>query len=48
MAVEWDGVCGGLECDFNILAEEVDKQLDVLGVQINDWANGFGDGREIP
>ena len=48
MAVEWDGVCGGLECDFNILAEEVEKQLDVLDAQISDWAKGFGDGREIP
>ena len=47
MAVEWDGLCGGLECDFNILAEEVEKQLDVLDAQIKDWAEGFGDGREM-
>jgi len=47
MAVEWDGLCGSLECDFNILAEEVEKQLDVLDAQIKDWAEGFGDGREM-
>ncbi|EPY5355051.1 hypothetical protein ACXDTJ_003753 [Klebsiella quasipneumoniae] len=47
MAVEWDGLCGGLECDFNILAKEVEKQLDVLDAQIKDWAEGFGDGREM-
>jgi hypothetical protein len=47
MAVEWDGLCGGLECDFNILAEEAEKQLDVLDAQIKDWAEGVGDGREM-
>lgn len=47
MAVEWDGLCGGLECDFNILAEEVEKPLGVLDAQIKDWADGFGDGREM-
>lgn len=47
MAVEWDGLCGGLECDFNILAEDVEKQLDVLDAQISDWGKGFGDGREF-
>ena len=47
MAVEWDGACGGLECDFNILAEDAEKQLDVLDAQIKDWAEGFGDGREM-
>lgn len=46
MSVEWDGLSGGLECDFNMLAEEVDKQLDVLDLQVADWAKGYGDGRE--
>lgn len=46
MAVEWDGLCGGLECDFNMLAEEVEKQLAVLDEQIADWAKGVVDGRE--
>lgn len=46
MAVEWDGLCGGLECDFNMLAEEVEKQLAVLDEQIADWAKGMGDGSE--
>ncbi len=47
MAVEWDGLSGGLECDFNMLAEEVEKQLDVLDQQIEDWTKGYGDGREV-
>lgn len=47
MAVEWDGLCGGLECDFNMLAEDVEKQLDVLNTQISDWGKGLGDGREF-
>lgn len=46
MAVEWDGLSGGLECDFNMLAEDVEKQLTVLDEQIADWAKGFSDGRE--
>lgn len=46
MSVEWDGLSGGLECDFNMLAEEIDKQLDVLDAQIGDWTKGYGDGRE--
>jgi len=25
----------------------VEKQLDVLDAQIKDWAEGFGDGREM-
>lgn len=45
--VEWDGLSGGLECDFNMLAEEVEKQLDVLDLQVADWAKGYGDGREV-
>lgn len=48
MAVEWDGLCGGLEYDFNMQAEDVAKQLTVLDEQIADWGKGFGDGREIP
>lgn len=47
MAVEWDGISGGLECDFNMLAEEVEKQLTELDEQIADWGKGFGDGREF-
>ncbi|HHT2664503.1 TPA: hypothetical protein ACTYSP_004168 [Citrobacter freundii] len=47
MSVEWDGLSGGLECDFNMLTEEVEKQLDVLDAQITDWAEGYGDGREM-
>lgn len=47
MSAEWDGLSGGLECDFNMLAEEVEKQLDVLDAQIADWAKGYGDGREV-
>lgn len=47
MAVEWDGISGGLECDFNMLAEEVEKQLTVLDELIADWGKGFGDGREF-
>lgn len=30
-----------------MLAEEVEKQLDVHDVQIIDWAEGYGDGREV-
>ena len=47
MAVEWGGLSGGLECDFNMLVEEVEKQLDVLDQQIVDWRKGYGDGREV-
>lgn len=47
MAVEWDGFSGGLECDFNMLAEDVEKQLAVLDEQIADWGTGLGDGREF-
>ena len=47
MSVEWDGLSGGLECGFNMLAEEVEKQLDILDTQITDWAEGYGDGREV-
>ena len=47
MSVEWDGLSGGLECDFNMLAEKVEKQLDVLDAQIGDWTKGYGDGREV-
>lgn len=46
MAVEWDGLSGGLECDFNMLAEEVEKQLAVLDEQVADWAKGVSNGRE--
>ena len=47
MSVEWDGLSGGLESDFNMLAEETEKQLDVLDAQIGDWTKGYGDGREV-
>ena len=40
MAIEWNGLSGSLECDFNMLAEEVEKQLDVLDQQVADWAKG--------
>lgn len=46
MSVEWDRLSGGLECDFNMLAEEIEKLLDVLDTQIGDWTKGYGDGRE--
>lgn len=46
MSVEWDGLNGGLECDFNKLAE-VEKQLNVIDAQITDWADRYGDGREV-
>ncbi|MCK7310537.1 hypothetical protein [Enterobacter quasiroggenkampii] len=46
MAVEWDGLSGGLECDFNMLAEEVEKQMAVLDEQVADWAKGVSNGRE--
>ena len=47
MSVEWDGLSGGLECDFYMLAEETEKQLDVLDAQMGDWTKGYGDGREV-
>lgn len=47
ITVEWDGLSGGLECDFNMLAEEVEKQLDVPDQQIADRAKGYGDSREV-
>ena len=47
MSVEWDGLNGGLKCDFNMLAEEVEKQLDVPDAQITEWADRYGDGREV-
>ena len=47
MSVKWDALIGGLECDFNMLAEEVEKQLDIPDAQITDRAAGYGDGREV-
>lgn len=47
MSAEWDGLSGGLACDFNMLTEELAKQLDVPDLQIADWAEGYGDGREV-
>lgn len=47
MSVKWDRLSGGLECDFNMLAEEMEKQLDVLDAQITHWAEGYGDVREV-
>ncbi|WP_158780849.1 hypothetical protein [Pantoea sp. BAV 3049] len=46
MAIEWDGLSGGLECDFNLLAESLLPQLDVLDMQIRDWSEGVGDREE--
>lgn len=46
MATEWDGVSGAMECGFNMLAEDVKKQLAVLDEQIADWAKGVVDGRQ--
>lgn len=46
MAVVWDGLSSGQECNFNMLAEEVEKQLAVLDEQVADWAKGVSDGRE--
>ncbi len=43
MAIEWDGLSGGLECDFNLLAESLLPQLDVLDMQIRDWSEGSCD-----
>lgn len=43
MAIEWDGLCGGLECDFNMLADALQPQLDILDMQIRDWSEGTGD-----
>lgn len=36
------GCCGCLVCDFNMLAEEVEGQLDVLNTKISYWAKGLG------
>jgi len=43
MAIEWDGLSGGLECDFNLLAGSLQPQLDVLDMQIRDWSEGIGE-----
>lgn len=47
MAIEWDGLSGGLESDFSMLAREVGKHLDVPDQQIADRAKGYGDSREV-
>lgn len=47
ITVEWDGLSSGLGCDFNMLAEEVEKQLDVPDQQIADREKGYGDSREV-
>lgn len=43
MSEEWGDIHGGLECDFNLLADAVQPQLGVLDRQIEDWSNGTGD-----
>lgn len=47
MAIEWDGVSGAMECDFNMQAEELQAQLSELDAQIKEWSAGVGDGREF-
>ena len=46
MSAEWGDLHGGLECDFNLLADVVQPQLEVLDKQIEDWSNGRGDRDE--
>lgn len=46
MSVEWDGLHGGMEMDFNVLADVVAPQLAVMDEQIEEWARGEGDPRE--
>lgn len=46
LSIEWDGLHGGLEVDFNLLADAVSPQLTVLDDQIAEWAEGLGDPRE--
>lgn len=43
MSEEWDGWHGGLECDFQRLANEISPQLAVMDSQIKDWKEGQGD-----
>lgn len=46
MAEEWDGLHGGMECDFNLLAEALDPQLRVMDDQIKEWKKGIGDPKD--
>lgn len=46
MAEEWDGLHGGMECDFNLLAEAVEPQLKVMDDQIKEWKEGIGDPKD--
>lgn len=45
--VEWDGLGGGLEYDFSMLARELEKQLDVPDQQTGGRTKGYGDSRVV-
>ncbi|WP_337048124.1 hypothetical protein [Serratia liquefaciens] len=43
MATEWEGLDGGMECDFNLLAEKLEPQLEVMDTWIDEWRKGTTD-----
>jgi hypothetical protein len=43
MAMEWEGLDGGMECDFNLLAEKLESQLEVMDTWIDEWRKGTTD-----
>lgn len=45
MSCQWDGLSGWLETESERLAESVDQHLKALDEQIDEWANGTGDGK---
>lgn len=40
MATEWEDLDGGMECDFNLLAEKLEPQLEVMDAWIEVWRKG--------
>jgi hypothetical protein len=44
MSCQWDGLSGWLETESERLAESVDQHLKALDEQIDEWANGTGNG----
>jgi hypothetical protein len=43
MAIEWEGLDGGMECDLCLRAEQLEPQLKVMDFWIDEWKKGATD-----